>query len=177
MISRHTATPVTVTCYRGTATTIIQPIHRSIFTQFLSRDHKRKGDIGNRKSKTQHDSTIVAVTPLPRQGLCRDPGQMGGAQTFPARGSDTLAAPRRHSVGKTLPVIDDEHRSNAGVHEELLRAHRQTQLPDSSLCRPPTNICRPSPPAPEDQAMTITRVTDDPGITSTHALRCGKKHS
>lgn len=25
--------------------------------------------------------------------------------------------------------------------------------------------------------MTITRVTDDPGITSTHALRCGKKHS
>ena len=25
--------------------------------------------------------------------------------------------------------------------------------------------------------MTITRVTDDPGITSTHALHCGKKHS
>lgn len=80
-------------------------------------------------------------------------------------------------MGKPQTATDDGHRSNAGVHEELLRTHRQTQLPDSSLCRPPTNICRPSPPAPEDQAMTITRVTDDPGITSTHALHCGKKHS
>ena len=77
MIPRRTATPVTITGYRGTATTIIQPIHRGIFTQFLSRDHTRKGDIGNRKSKTQHDSTIVATAPLPRQGLCRAPGQNG----------------------------------------------------------------------------------------------------